>query len=152
MSGSDPGNLKNAPERGWQAHLPELVREAERDQILRVAHGVYIYPLLLVVLAATTRYTAEHPRIFWSCSAAILMSMLMRLALLPVRKHLDVIGHRRLRLMLVANIALASGGLGAIHFWMFWFMEWTTGRFRSPCCGWLGSLAAERSRLPRISG
>jgi hypothetical protein len=116
MSGSDARSLENAPKRQWQAHLPELVREAEQDQILRVGHGVYVYPLLLVVLAATTPYPAEHPRIFWSCTGAILLAMLTRLALLPVRKHLDAIGHRRLHMMLVANIALASGGLGAIHF------------------------------------
>ena len=48
VSGSDARSLENAPEREWQAHLPELIREAERDQILRVVHGVYIYPLLLL--------------------------------------------------------------------------------------------------------
>jgi signal transduction histidine kinase/CheY-like chemotaxis protein len=116
MSGSQACSLKNALETGWQAHLPELVREAEGDQILRVAHGIYIYPLLLVVLATTTPYTVQHPRIFWFCTTAILMATLMRLALLPVRKHLEAIGRQRLHFMLVANIALASGGLGALHF------------------------------------
>jgi len=83
------------------------VREAERDQIVRVAHGVYIYPPLVVIVATTTPYTAEHPWIFWSCTTAILMAMLMRLAPLPVRNHFEAIGRQRLHLMLVVNVALA---------------------------------------------
>jgi len=35
MSGSDACSLENTPEGEWRAHLPELVREAERDQIRR---------------------------------------------------------------------------------------------------------------------
>jgi signal transduction histidine kinase/ActR/RegA family two-component response regulator len=116
MSVSDPRSSKNAAEQEWQAHLPELLREAEQDQIRRMAHGVYVYPPMLMVLIATTPYPGEHPEIFWSCTAAILTAMLMRVTLLPARNHLAAISPRRLYFILVANIALGSGGLGLLHF------------------------------------
>ena len=115
MSGSDARSLEYAPRRNWQADLPELVREAERDQIRRLAHSVYIYPLPLLILAVTTSYGTEHPAIFWSCATAMLLSMLIRLTLLGVCSHLDALGPGGLHHILVLHVALASGSLGALH-------------------------------------
>jgi len=115
MSEPDACTLENAREREWQARMPELVREAERDQIRRLAHGIYIYPLLLLVLGVTTSYSAEHPRIFWSCAAAMFLAMVMRIAVLPICSRLDPLKLGGLRRVLVLSVCLASGGLGALH-------------------------------------
>jgi len=115
MSGSNERGRGNKLEKEWQDGSPELVREAEGDLIRRMAHGVYVYPVLLATLVITTHYPGEHPGIFWPCAGAILAAMLMRLALLPLRNRLEAIGHRRLHRILVVNVCLASGGLGLLH-------------------------------------
>ena len=107
---------------------PELVREADLDQVARMFHGVYAYPLMVAILGLTTEYRVEHKGLFWFSTAAILVAMGMRIALLVWRKHIDAIGTQRRYWLLVGNVWLASGGSGLLYVTdlrFYGFESWT---------------------------
>ena len=105
----------------------QLAREAELAQAARLINGAFIFPIILVALELTTTYRVDHPRLFWSAAAAILVAMGVRLVvgLLHERIH-----KRRPGLMpwLAAfSICLGSGATGfsfASSLWLYGFESW----------------------------
>jgi signal transduction histidine kinase/CheY-like chemotaxis protein len=51
------------------------------EQISRLVHGVYVYASMLVVLAWTTTFAVDHPRVYWSCAACMAGGAAVRVAL-----------------------------------------------------------------------
>jgi signal transduction histidine kinase/CheY-like chemotaxis protein len=94
---------------------PELLRVADSDLVARLLNGVYSYPFILVVMAASTPFRLEHPRLFWWAGLGIGLGALIRLILFILRRHLDTIARPWLTGWTMAAVCLTSGASGMLY-------------------------------------
>jgi signal transduction histidine kinase/ActR/RegA family two-component response regulator len=122
---------KPVVEEPVESHLAlwrELKREAVRDQVTRMLHGVYVFPLILGVVGLMTPYRADHPTLFWAAAGATLVAMGMRIALAILRPRLHEIRRSWLTLLTVCGVFLASGSFGLLYVTtlrFYGFENWT---------------------------
>jgi len=106
----------------------ELILEAVLDQVARLVHGIYAYPLVLVALATSTPVLIEHPSLFWSSAALVGSATCVRLALLLHRKQLHAVRPVLLRCWLALAVCLSSGTAGLLSvgvYHSYGFESWT---------------------------
>lgn len=103
----------------------QVARQAETEQISRLVHGVYVYASLLVVLAWTTPFAVDHPRVYWGCAACMAGGMAVRVAL-------RLFGERwhgaMLEGMMLTAVALTSAPSGLLYLCSllyYGFEDWT---------------------------
>ena len=53
--------------------VQRLRERADRNQTKRLVHGLYSYPMMMLVLWLTTNCFREHPRLLWS--ALVIMAV-----------------------------------------------------------------------------
>ncbi len=118
---------------------PELVREAELDQVTRLTRGAYVLPIILVAIWGTTTYAKDHPRWFWFSAVAMLLATVIRLVVSGMRERIYTTHPGFLAWIGVFTVGVSSGAsglvfanaLGAYGFesWMFTLMLiWSVGR------------------------
>jgi signal transduction histidine kinase/CheY-like chemotaxis protein len=107
---------------------PELVREARLDLVLRLVHGAYVLPFILVLVWATTRYPVDHPTIFWSSAATMMVAMGLRVMLAVLREPIYAVRPALLVGLTTLTTCLgpgASGFLFANALRFYGFENWT---------------------------
>src|SRR5215831_7560873 len=107
--------------------LPDLVQEANLDQVARLVHGVYVYPLLFIVLGLSSSLSTQHSRLFWGASSALAAAMAMRVGLMAMRIRLCA-QPALLSRLLILNVCMTSGVCGLIHasaLRLYGFENWT---------------------------
>jgi signal transduction histidine kinase/CheY-like chemotaxis protein len=117
---------------------PELVREAALDQVTRLIRGAYVFPVVMLIVWATTRYNVEHPRLFWSLATAIVIGTCLRITVSVLREQIYGVRPSLLVGLSALSICLGSGACGALFAnaiclygfenWMFTLMLiWNVG-------------------------
>ena len=103
----------------------QVARQAVTEQISRLVHGVYVYASMLVVLAWTTPFAVDHPRVYWSCAACMAGGAAVRVAL-------RLFGERWrgafLETMLLTAVGLTSAPSGFLYLCSlvyYGFEDWT---------------------------
>jgi signal transduction histidine kinase/CheY-like chemotaxis protein len=77
--------------------------------------SVFPYPLLVGVLATTTKFPKEHPWAFWGLVLASVLTIGMRAGLVIAGRQLERIRLPHLNAALVAAVATASGASGLLY-------------------------------------
>ncbi len=93
---------------------PELVREAYLDQAMRLVHAAYALPVILLLLWMTTRYPRDHPRLFWSLAATMMVATGMRLMLALLREWIYAAGPELLVGLAALSTVLGTGASGLL--------------------------------------
>lgn len=104
---------KNTPDEPWPPH-EEFAQEAAFDMVARLSHGIYVFPIILVILGTTTTYRADHPLLFWGSAASIAASMGLRIALPALSREIYAFRPGLLVWLGAAEVCLASGVCGAM--------------------------------------
>ena len=100
-----------APPDVWAA----LRREAELDLVNRLMEGFYPHPILLIVIAATTRFESQHPGIFWTAALSVLLTTIARILLKIVRHSLHENHPALLRGAIALTVGVSSSTSGALY-------------------------------------
>ncbi len=106
---------------------PELIRAARTDQIARMIQGMYVYPVLLIILAATTSYTLDHPVLFWSTVGAVTIATVTRVILKALGGAVHDRSTRQMSALLLLGVAPISASTGLLHagaLWFYGFENW----------------------------
>ena len=104
-----------------------LRTKADRDQIKRLAPGMYVYPLLMVILRLSTDCFQEHPRLLWGTGAMMMLALLIRLVLILRSDTLYTKRPGLWRLWLALAVGLASSTVGVLYagiVWYYGFERW----------------------------
>ncbi len=104
-----------------------LLREANLDQIARLIHGIYIYPLLFAVLSLSTPFRSEHPGLFWGTASVTMAAMVLRIVIMA-RRLAVVLQPRLLSRLFRLNVFMTSGASGLVYVsavWYYGFENWT---------------------------
>ncbi len=108
--------------------LAYLTAEADLDQILRLISGIYIYPLLFVILAVSTPFRVEHPVLFFTSALISLAAMAMRVVFIRFRETLA--GNTWLLSWLLNwNVCMTSGISGFVYVSMLRFYGFESWSF-----------------------
>jgi signal transduction histidine kinase/ActR/RegA family two-component response regulator len=116
------------PAESYVAQWRELKREAVRDQVTRMLHGVYVFPLILGVVGMMTPYRADHPILFWEVAGATLVSIAMRIALAMLGTRLHEIRKPWVTVLTMCSAFLASSSFGLLYVTtlrFYGFENWT---------------------------
>jgi signal transduction histidine kinase/CheY-like chemotaxis protein len=89
-------------------------READMDLALRLIHGLYFYPILLLLLGLTTGYFREHPSTVLASAAIIAAGVSLRLYVTLWRESLYDANPERWRGLLLLTIILSEGAAGVL--------------------------------------
>jgi signal transduction histidine kinase/CheY-like chemotaxis protein len=103
----------------------QVARQAVTEQISRLVHGVYVYASMLVVLAWTTPFAVDHPRVYWGCAACMASGAAVRLAL---RLFWERWRGAFLETMLLTAVGLTSAPSGLLYLCSllyYGFEDWT---------------------------
>src|SRR5579863_1671376 len=92
-----------------------LRESADRDQARRLVHGFYAYPLIMLVLALTTRSFHEHPRLLWGTTALGALALLIRLVLILRREVIYRASPKRWRLLQAVAVVLSASAGGILY-------------------------------------
>ncbi|MGO9272780.1 MAG: response regulator [Terriglobia bacterium] len=98
------------------------------DQVARMAHGIYAYPILLAVIWTGTTYVVDHPASFWACAAVISVAAASRAILMVFRERLYAFSPRALNWPVMLTVCLVAGASGFLHvstLWFYGFANWT---------------------------
>jgi signal transduction histidine kinase/ActR/RegA family two-component response regulator len=135
---SIPGHSDPLVKQPDDALQPELVREATLDQARRLVRGAYALPVILVVIWATTSYVTEHPRLFWSAAAAMILASGLRVMVGGLAQRIYSFRPALLGGLGALTVGLASGSSGLLFAgslfygfgnWLFTLMLiWSIGR------------------------
>jgi len=99
--------LRTRPDHGLP---PELVREATMNQIKRLVHGIYAFPIVVAFVGAMG-YAADHPLLFWTSSAVVVVAVGMRIVLALTMRY---VRPGLLDWLLPLNVCMASGPIGLL--------------------------------------
>jgi diguanylate cyclase (GGDEF)-like protein len=89
-------------------------READLDLLARLLAGSFAYPAMLLFMAVTTSYRTDHPYLFWSAAAAILLGLAVRLTVSRFREELLSQGRTTFFVALLASLVLSGGTAGTL--------------------------------------
>lgn len=106
----------------------DLLREANTDLIVRFMRGIFPYPLLLIILAATTSYRSDHPWLFWGSALSCVITTVTRIALKMSGERVHELRPSCLSAIFVVAVGLASIPSGLIYanaLWFYGFETWT---------------------------
>jgi signal transduction histidine kinase/CheY-like chemotaxis protein len=107
----------------------QLQKEADLELLAGVVRGVYAYPILIILLAASTPFRGDHAALFWCCTAILAISLTARMVLAIFVERLYAV-HRWLFMgPFVVSVWICSavcGGLYASAIRFYGFENWTS--------------------------
>ncbi len=106
-----------------------LLREAQSDLIGRLVGGIFVYPILFLILAGTTSFRIDHSSIFWSWTIVIVITSCMRLVLLVLRKRVDELPIFVWRGLITLTVGLSAAGSGLLYASVLWYYGFTNWAF-----------------------
>jgi two-component system sensor histidine kinase/response regulator len=108
---------------GW----PEVARKANADLVERLFRGIFPYPLLLLLLTATTKYRSDHYLLFWTLAAAVAGTVTFRVALKLLSAPIQALRPVFLNVLLGVTVGLPAAAAGVVHasaVWFYGFESW----------------------------
>src|SRR5258708_15308491 len=102
-----PRKPRTRPDHGLP---PEFVREATMNQIKRLIHGIYAFPIV-VAFVGVMGYAADHPLLFWTSAAAVVVAVGMRIVLALTMRS---VRPGLFAWLLPLNVCLAWGPIGLL--------------------------------------
>jgi|GEM_PF-907733 len=109
--------------------LAEKLRHAAAmDLVARLMMGVYIYPILFVILGVATPFRAEHGAIFWISLCICVFAMTVRTGIALVRERLYPKSPLLFYRVVFVSVSTVSGCCGALYLCAVWFYgleSWT---------------------------
>jgi signal transduction histidine kinase/CheY-like chemotaxis protein len=106
----------------------KLVREANLDLVLRMAHAFYTVPLVFVIAGTVLKYRTDHPFFFWILCALVIVGTVMRVTLVIRRKRIydnHPRGFIRLAALCAISYAGSAGMLYGGALWFYGFEKWS---------------------------
>jgi len=105
-----------------------LQKQADTDLLASLVRGIFAYPVLIIALATTTSFAAQHGALFWTCTIALTLALSFRAVLAILCRRIYVFNTWLMRWPLAASVWLCSGVCGllyvcCIHF--YGFDSWT---------------------------
>jgi hypothetical protein len=104
----------------WGAPL-DVLRETDQDLIARLVRGILPYLTLLFIIIATTDYQKKHSHFFWGFTAAIITSIVIRVALARLGERVHLLRPGLRNAAFAAAVGLASASAGLVHASALWF-------------------------------
>lgn len=112
---------------GEASRRPEVARKANADVVERLFRGIFPYPLLLVLLTATTKYPSDHYLLFWTLVVAVTATVTFRISLKLLHTRIHALRPAFLNVLLGLTVGLPAGAAGLVHasaVWFYGFESW----------------------------
>jgi signal transduction histidine kinase/CheY-like chemotaxis protein len=94
---------------------PQIERQVDMDQAGNLIHGVYAYPIFLLVLGQTTDLYHAHARLMLPATIAILASLCLRVLFLAYKKLLYALSPFLCRALITLSVSAVAISAGLIH-------------------------------------
>jgi signal transduction histidine kinase/ActR/RegA family two-component response regulator len=107
----------------------QLQKEADMELLAGVVRGTYAYPLLIVLLAASTPFRADRPLLFWYFTAILTVALAARMLLAAFMKPMYAVHRWFFMGPFVVSVWMCSAVCGALYasaIWFYGFENWTT--------------------------
>lgn len=92
----------------------EFAREVALDLLVRLRHGIYVFPLIPALLITTTTYKSDHPWLFWGATASILIAITVRILLWLACRGITAFHPGLLVGVGALTVAMGSGASGVL--------------------------------------
>ncbi|MBZ5728249.1 MAG: response regulator [Acidobacteriia bacterium] len=106
-----------------------LLEEANVELRARLFRGIYAYPVMMAVLAFSTRSFQQHPRLMCAAAGTMLAGLLFRASLMACRKALCAENPTRWRALAAGSVALIAGSCGVMHAALLLLYGWESWPF-----------------------
>jgi signal transduction histidine kinase/ActR/RegA family two-component response regulator len=124
-----------------QALQAELQIAANTDLLANMVRGIYYYPFLIVTLAATTNFRADHPALFWNCTGMLAASLAFRMVLSFLCPRIYSFNSWLWRWPVLISVGICSAACGVIYASVIGFYGFTSWPFTIVTI-WLVGIAA----------
>jgi signal transduction histidine kinase/CheY-like chemotaxis protein len=116
------------PDQGTDLQT-KLQMAANSDLLANLVRGIYYYPFLIVILATTTNFRADHPTLFWNCTGILTVALAFRMVLSFLCRRIYSFNSWLLHWPLLISVGICSAVCGVIYISVIGFYGFTSWPF-----------------------
>ena len=107
----------------------QLQKEADLELLFGLERGIFAYPILILVLALSTPFRADHPWLFWIFTITLSIALATRMVMAAYVERIYESSRDLLIWPLTISVWACSAMCGALYacaLWFYGFEHWTS--------------------------